>query len=319
MTGDPFILAANDYLSRQPFILAFDTITELDARFRRQARHFKYLFDKGKVTTCNPYHFTYEDIKEFYAYLREIGLRSSGIKHEITALNTLCKFCGNNCVEICKSQYPQVAAKQKDGYLPSFTDEQIELILNKASIYSIHQYIQLRAYAMVILSLCGGLRRKEVKFAKVDNLDLADQTLILDRVKGENTYGSARVVALRPSAIPILEKYLSAIEFNEFHPSEYLFFNIKTGDPLSDSSIDQIRARVSEDIGFQVTFQECRRSYGQGAVDDGLDLDFLSALMGHSSLVTTQKFYARTKPIRALKEAKRIFNEKEQEKQSCVH
>lgn len=95
MTGDPFILAANDYLSRQPFILAFDTITELDARFRRQARHFKYLFDKGKVTTCNPYHFTYEDIKEFYAYLREIGLRSSGIKHEITALNTLCKFCGN--------------------------------------------------------------------------------------------------------------------------------------------------------------------------------------------------------------------------------
>ncbi|MDD1767144.1 MAG: hypothetical protein LUQ27_01065, partial [Methanomassiliicoccales archaeon] len=51
----------------------------------------------------------------------------------------------------------------------------------------------------------------------------------------------------------------------------------------------------------------CRRTYGQKAIDEGLNLDAVSILMGHKTTKTTETYYCRKRPETAIREAQTIW------------
>ena len=51
----------------------------------------------------------------------------------------------------------------------------------------------------------------------------------------------------------------------------------------------------------------CRRTFGQKYLDKGLNIEFVSILMGHLSTRTTKNFYSRKRNDKAMDAAKKTW------------
>lgn len=303
-----FLERANEYLRTYDGVLAYDTHHQLSKRYRRLAKFTKILYDLDLISTLDPAALTAEDVKVFYVQLRKKGLSLNGIDHEISAISTLCKYYDNECVKRCKLKYPAFVKKEKHDVLDIYTEDQYITILRSGLRYDEHHFKELRGYAAVCLSLCGGLRHKEVQYAKIANINFDLGTIFLDAVKGDMTYGSKRIAPIRPECLPILTKYVECLRVNDID-SEYLFSNRKTREPLAEKSIRRIIEVVERDVGFRINFQFCRRTYAQLAVDDDVPLGYMTIALGHSSRGTTENFYVKLRQQKIVTAILKVFRE----------
>lgn len=304
-----FLERANEYLRTYDGVLSYDTHHQLGKRYRRLAKFTKTLYDSGLISTLDPAALTAEDIKIFYVQLRKKGLALNGIDHEISAISTLCKYFDNECVKRCKLKYPAFVKKERHDVLDVFTEDQYLTILRSGLRYDEKHFNELRGYSAVCLSLCGGLRHKELQYAKIANINFDIGTIYLDAVKGDMTYGSTRIAPIRPECLPILTKYVSCLRLNNID-SEYLFSNKKTREALAEKSIRRIIEVVERDVGFRINFQVCRRTYAQLAVDDDVPVGHMSIALGHSSRGTTESFYVRLRQQKIVDAILKVFRER---------
>jgi integrase/recombinase XerD len=136
-----------------------------------------------------------------------------------------------------------------------------------------------------------------------------------EHVKGEATYGQARTIAIRPEARKIMEKYLKlrSKKIAKKCPNNSALFPAlrDCGDGyFSSNGIRMIKSIVENEIGTKFDLRTCRRTYGQKAIDEGLDLDSVSVLMGHATTKTTETYYCRKRQDTAIREAQDIWKQK---------
>ena len=62
-----------------------------------------------------------------------------------------------------------------------------------------------------------------------------------------------------------------------------------------DKSFNRILADISYELGFDkpVTFHMARHTFAVNALNKGMRLEVVSALLGHTTIISTQKSYAR--------------------------
>jgi len=260
---------------------------------------------EGRISSFNPADITPEDVREFYTFLKERGLSSKGISHELSALKMLCKFVGNNCVDTAKSKYPAMMVIARHSRLNTLSVEDFHTIFHHSLSLDRRDYFRCRAYGLVFLCIGAGLRTKELQYACIENLDLDNGTLFIDRVKGEGTYGEARTISIMRECVPVVRRYMDALKD---HSGGVLgsgaLFPSPDGCYLSTNTMRAIKERVCEETGVDFSFQMCRRTYGQYALDVGISLESVSVLMGHSTTKTTENYYARRKGSVAVDEAR---------------
>lgn len=61
---------------------------------------------------------------------------------------------------------------------------------------------------------------------------------------------------------------------------------------VSQQSMSRFKATVANQIGGNFVLKDGRRAYGQRLLDKGVPIEFVSCSMGHSTVATTQKYYA---------------------------
>ncbi len=61
---------------------------------------------------------------------------------------------------------------------------------------------------------------------------------------------------------------------------------------VTQQSMSRFKAAVSKQIGEDFVLKDGRRAYGQRLLDKGVQIEFVSCSMGHSTVATTQKYYA---------------------------
>ena len=114
-------------------------------------------------------------------------------------------------------------------------------------------------------------------------------------VKGEGSYGNSRWIPVHPDGVPILERYLEARDFKlqiSGKKSEALFPPIRGNEEfIGYNMLEKLKMAVVEDIGEDFELRECRRTFGQRALDEGQDIHNVSLVMGHASITTTQRYY----------------------------
>ena len=280
------------------------TYEERRRRLYRIAKDLESLKTDGKISTANPSLMKPEDIRAFYSLLKGRNLSAKGISHEISALNNICLFFGNNAVNTAKAKYPALSCRFNRSRLDSISKTDYEKIL--AAVPHSDNYLRCRPYAVVLLSMGAGLRTKELQFARIENLDLDEGTLFIDRVKGEGTYGEARLIPLRVECIPAIRSYLSALEkYLGFAANHGFVFPSPNGTHLSSNSLREIKDLVCKETGIVFSFQTCRRTYGQFALDDNISLESVSVCMGHRTTKTTETYYARRRGSVAVEEARK--------------
>lgn len=145
-----------------------------------------------------------------------------------------------------------------------------------------------------------GMRISDIITLEWKHVDFEKKQIIKKQVKTKQEAGVP--TPLSPKAIEILQRWLS------YNRNPRFVFNLL--DPGFDVSDDRalMMARNTKDktfnkslltvsrnakMPFTITMHTARHSFAVQAIHDGMSLHLLSKLMGHATIITTEKIYAR--------------------------
>lgn len=308
MSRYPFQDYAEEYMNSMRGIYADETWKNRMRRYRRMDTCIRDLKEKKKISTASPRTMTAEDVR-IYLIERKSMVSPSDLVHDVNALRKLFAYVDNPAVELCLNKNPGLKPRAHGrNRKPSMSDEIYDMILKSSAEIDPTNFTLVRAYALVLICLRTGCRNKEIRFANVEDLNTTTWILNIIHVKGEASYGQPREVPVHPDVHRIILNYLLARQkwmLDNSCCSPALFPSNESEDGyLSGNAIRRIKVKVEEDLKIKFDLRECRRTFGQKYMDDGLDLESTSVLMGHSSTKTTEGFYSRKKLNRAIESAK---------------
>ncbi|MCB0279410.1 MAG: site-specific tyrosine recombinase XerD [Calditrichaeota bacterium] len=245
-------------------------------------RYVQFLESLGKAD--NPDKITAKELREFIHLLSELGLESSSLARNLSAVKSFHQFMERESISKSNPtsgiKLPKVRRKLPD----TLSVEEIESILDMTDT-SIHAGVRDRA--MLELMYGAGLRVSEL-------LNLTSQNLYFDeeiiRVFGKGS--KERIVPLGEYAIHWIQQYLKFARPNLVKRRggvEELFVN-QRGQKLSRMGFWKIVRKYVDLAGIKKDIHPhtFRHSFATHLLEGGADLRVVQELLGHSDISTTQ-------------------------------
>lgn len=311
MSSRPFTEQANKYLRSMENVYSQETLKTRARRYVRMERDLIKLKEEGKVSTLSPKNMTVEDVKEYLLYHKgKVG--ASDMVHENACLRRLLEYCGNPAYSMAMTQYPFLKVKVKHKRKPTIDQDTYNLILKRGLSVDPSDFYLSRAYALVLMMIRTGTRNKEIRFSNLEDLDTTHWVFHILHVKGEDSYGEPRDVPIHPEIRSVIMNYVIArkkwlvdrnADSQALFPAPPSSKNVY----LSSNGIDEIVNIVCKDLEIKIDARMCRRTFGQKYLDNGLDIESVSILMGHSSTKTTERFYSRKRLDQAMAQARETW------------
>jgi len=143
-----------------------------------------------------------------------------------------------------------------------------------------------------------GLRPGELRKTEFEDLDTKNWTLRVRHPKGEASYGEYRIVPIHELLKLYIQRYLNAREkmLAEKGLLEAKPLVCKKQWPhkfYSDNILRQHKRKIEEISGVNFELRALRRTYGQMLIDRGVSIESVSIALGHTSTITTEKYYCR--------------------------
>ena len=170
---------------------------------------------------------------------------------------------------------------KKDGVLPgALTREEMVRLIE----YNYPQNLKgLRDRAIIEMLYSSGVRVGELISIKIKDLDFKEKTVyILGKGK------KARLLPVTSQAIDSIENYLMKRPGGKEKDS-IIFCNLK-GEPLTERGVQYIIDTLAINCGIyrKITPHMLRHSFATHFLENGMNLRYLQALLGHSNLSTTE-------------------------------
>ena len=167
-------------------------------------------------------------------------------------------------------------------------------------------------YELLLLELSTGLRRGEILALQWDDLDFRTGALRVERqvqrIKGElvvsqpKTRTSSRSVILPGPILNVLERYRKSCTSRWMFPSPK-----KADSPLDPAAVRKKLSAVLKRAGCKhLRFHDLRHTLATNALEHGMDIKTLAAIIGHVSSATTLNVYAHVTDKMQQKAADRI-------------
>ncbi len=235
---------------------------------------------------------TKKDILDFLESLKLKNLKNKTKSRKIFALKRFYRFLvsekviENNPIE--KIDIP----KSEDTLSITLTADQIEKILNFVSKKT-NNYIDIRSNLIIELLYSTGIRVSELISIKTNNIDLKKKNILIDppeKVKSRKE----RIVFFGEQTKEVIEKYLEFIKiyFKE-KDSPWLFPSNNSNDFLTRRRVLQIMHDLADKMKIDKNLMHphsFRHAFGNHLLNSGADIRVVQKLLGHSSIITTQKY-----------------------------
>lgn len=219
--------------------------------------------------------------------LKAIGNSNNTINKKMIVFKSMLKFnLDEYDIDLSTQQDRNIKRVLSTKCLPkevkhynNLLTSQIEQVKTALGKYDITKDIQLRNKVMILLMLSTGVRRNECVNIKVSNIHLTDNTILLETTKT----GQPRYIFVNDEFSALIGKLIKTIG-----KSEYLFVNYRTMERLDVEAVKTIFIRLSKDVGFTLSPHMLRHTYATESLNKGLDIHYLSLLMGHTNIKTTE-------------------------------
>ncbi len=255
----------NEYLEHLKNILFFSSNT-----IRAYDQDTKQFFDYIKE---NKLKVNKDNIRDF---ISDVFLRSKNkatIARKIYAIRSFYAFLLSRG-KVEKNPFDGIRTPKTDKKLPEILTEKEmgEFLDNIPS----DGFLNIRNKALFELLYAAGLRVSEIANIKVSDIDKRERLI---RVLGKGK--KERIVPFNKKSLDLINVYQEEI-FKKFgNKTEYVFLNYK-GAKISERSIERILEKL-----FPHLF---RHSFASHLLQRGANLRVIQELLGHSNLVTTEKY-----------------------------
>ena len=190
-----------------------------------------------------------------------------------------------------------VKGKKSYGYLPKDLKRKVDAIVDQMELLpSVYECY----YELFLLDLATGLRRGELLALQWDDLDFETGVLTISKqvslVRGKivmsvpKTKSSIRKLVLPPAVVQVLREYRKSVHSRWMFPSPVL-----EDLPLNPGSVyDRLQLILEHANCKQVRFHDLRHTFATLALQNGMDVKTLSAMLGHVSAATTLDIYTHS-------------------------
>lgn len=171
----------------------------------------------------------------------------------------------------------------------------IPVVLSHSEIERIIQSItNVKHRMMIALGYGAGLRVSEVVNLRVSDIDMDQRIVTVRQSKGRKD----RISVLPQKLVHELSSFISG------KTGQQHLFESERGGTLTTSTVQKVFERSCRKAGIQkhATFHSLRHSFATHLLENGTDIRYVQALLGHSNIRTTQRYTQVTNP--ALKNIK---------------
>lgn len=204
-----------------------------------------------------------QEIKEYLLTFKTINTR----KHNICAIKSFYQLTVGMPNKIDKIPYPKA-------------DKKLPIILSVDEIQKMFMVCENLKHKVILALLYScGLRVSELINLKWNHIDRSRMIINIIQAKGKKD----RQVMLTPELLPLLEKY-----YLEYKPKEYVL-NGQTSLHYSDRSVGEVIKQLAEKAGInkRVYTHLMRHCSFTHMVEQGVDINLIQKLAGHSNIKTT--------------------------------
>ncbi|NTW48369.1 MAG: site-specific tyrosine recombinase XerD [Chlorobiales bacterium] len=243
------------------------------------------LFMQERLTNLNAA--TAESIREFVISLGELGLETTSVSRNISAIRSLHKFLASERL-LERNVADDITLPKPGRYLPSVLSlaEVEQLLEMPMSEKNEKPNYRLRDKAILELMYATGIRVSEA-------VELRQQSLFFDagfiRVFGKGA--KERLVPVGHVAIEWVQKYRVELRVRLMNKSseDFLFLNAR-GKKLTRMSIYNIVQENASRAGIEkpISPHTLRHTFATHLLEGGADLRSVQEMLGHSSIKATQ-------------------------------
>ena len=227
---------------------------------------------------------TPQNIRMFLAELHDRGLARATRARKIAVLRSFF----NHLVRVGsleRSPARGLRTVKTETWLPKFLrGEEIDALLDAPK----RDKLGLRDRAILELLYASGMRASELTGLRLTDLNLTEGTA---KVIGKGS--KERLVLIGEEAIHALKKYLqeSRPELTKSGETDTVFVN-RYGRPLGDRGVRKLFAKYCGAVvcNLKITPHVLRHTFATHMLEHGADIRIVQELLGHSSLVTTQRY-----------------------------
>ena len=244
---------------------------------------------RGHISSCkrfaafvkrSPDTATLEDIRRFQLQLAETGVSICNRNRIMTGLRFLFRVTLRR-LDLAAEIY-HIREPQKIPLVMS-QDETRRLLAVAGS---------LKARLLLSLGYGCGLRAGEVVRLKVKHIDSAQKIIRIEQAKGRKD----RNVMLSSKTLDLLRQWWKARP--SWHDAgtpleeRWLFPGRRRGKPMTTRQLNRLFHEAADAAGIRkgVTLHALRHSFATHLLEDGTDIRFIQALLGHDKLDTTARY-----------------------------
>ena len=258
---------------------------------------------------------TQSDLQQFYHHLKQGGRLRRVEQYSPGLSDRMVKSCHVTCrMALDKAVADGLILKNPAANckVPATHPREMSVLTGEEIQRLLIQAKEDGCYELLLLELSTGLRRGEILALQWDDLDFQTGALRVERqvqrIKGElvvsqpKTRTSSRSVILARPILNVLERYRKSCTSRWMFPSQR-----KVDSPLDPAGVRKKVAAVLKRAGCKhLRFHDLRHTFATNALEHGMDIKTLSAIIGHVSSATTLNVYAHVTDEMRQKAADRI-------------